>query len=231
MADPTPKICTLCGEAKPLSEYHAKGGVPGASARCRTCVNSKSKAWYEANRDRANAEKALRYRKDPDANAAYRRAYYKANREAALARAKAWREENGDKAASYRKRHYEDNRNTYVAGSRRWREENPERQKKTKRAWASLNPEKVQESSRRRRARKKAATIGPVDLDVLWTGFCGICAGPISRRPKWPAPDSKSIDHIIPLAKGGSHTQDNLQWAHLRCNMAKGDRLDLKEAS
>ena len=34
-----------------------------------------------------------------------------------------------------------------------------------------------------------------------------------------------SLDHIIPMAKGGSHTWDNVQIAHRRCNSLKGDKL------
>lgn len=32
-----------------------------------------------------------------------------------------------------------------------------------------------------------------------------------------------SIDHMIPLAKDGTHTWDNLAWCCLRCNRAKSD--------
>ena len=34
-----------------------------------------------------------------------------------------------------------------------------------------------------------------------------------------------SIDHIIPLAKGGLHSWDNVQLAHRRCNWEKSDNL------
>lgn len=34
-----------------------------------------------------------------------------------------------------------------------------------------------------------------------------------------------TIDHIIPLSKGGSHTWDNVQLAHLSCNAGKRDNL------
>lgn len=31
-----------------------------------------------------------------------------------------------------------------------------------------------------------------------------------------------SLDHIIPLSRGGHHTADNVQAAHLACNHRKG---------
>lgn len=34
-----------------------------------------------------------------------------------------------------------------------------------------------------------------------------------------------TIDHVIPLAKGGLHSWDNVRLAHHNCNSAKGDRL------
>lgn len=35
-----------------------------------------------------------------------------------------------------------------------------------------------------------------------------------------------TIDHIIPLSKGGSHTWDNVRLAHMACNAGKCDRYD-----
>ena len=33
-----------------------------------------------------------------------------------------------------------------------------------------------------------------------------------------------TLDHIIPLSKGGSHTWDNVQLAHMGCNAGKCDK-------
>lgn len=33
-----------------------------------------------------------------------------------------------------------------------------------------------------------------------------------------------SIDHVVPLSKGGTHTWDNVHLAHKRCNMVKGNK-------
>ncbi len=55
---------------------------------------------------------------------------------------------------------------------------------------------------------------------------CGICGKPVDKSLKFPHPLSASIDHIIPVDKGG-HPSDlsNLQLAHLCCNRQKSDKL------
>lgn len=55
---------------------------------------------------------------------------------------------------------------------------------------------------------------------------CGICGNPIDKSIKYPHPMSATVDHIIPLAKGG-HPSDlaNLQIAHRWCNRQKSDKL------
>jgi 5-methylcytosine-specific restriction endonuclease McrA len=54
-----------------------------------------------------------------------------------------------------------------------------------------------------------------------WT--CGICHEAIDRTLRWPDLMSASVDHVIPLAEGGSHTYDNVQAAHWLCNTYKRD--------
>lgn len=60
-----------------------------------------------------------------------------------------------------------------------------------------------------------------------FNGVCQICGEPIDWndlkdghiRRKYP-----TVDHIIPLSKGGSHTWNNIQLAHMACNAGKCDR-------
>lgn len=51
---------------------------------------------------------------------------------------------------------------------------------------------------------------------------CGICSGPVDPDLKWPDPLSVSLDHIVPVSRGGKHRRDNAQCSHLRCNVSKG---------
>jgi hypothetical protein len=37
-------------------------------------------------------------------------------------------------------------------------------------------------------------------------------------------PDEITLDHVIPLSKGGTHAEENLRVAHLSCNARKRDR-------
>lgn len=56
--------------------------------------------------------------------------------------------------------------------------------------------------------------------------ICGICGQPVDKTLKWPHPMAPTIDHIIPIDKGG-HPSDmaNLQLAHWTCNRQKYNQL------
>lgn len=51
---------------------------------------------------------------------------------------------------------------------------------------------------------------------------CYLCGGVCSGA--YPAPMAASLDHVMPIARGGLHTRDNVRTAHLLCNMSKGTR-------
>jgi len=55
-------------------------------------------------------------------------------------------------------------------------------------------------------------------------GLCGICNEPILLSDKYPHPRSLSIDHIVPLSKGGNHAKYNLQITHWNCNVNKSNK-------
>jgi len=80
-------------------------------------------------------------------------------------------------------------------------------------------------ANHRRRVRE---TGGKVDesLDIFqvfeeenW--ICQICGDQCDPLLRDRDPDMVTIDHIIPVSKGGSHTRANVQTAHFRCNMEK----------
>lgn len=52
---------------------------------------------------------------------------------------------------------------------------------------------------------------------------CGICGRRIPAVA-YPDMDSASIDHIVPISRGGEHALSNVRATHLRCNIARGNR-------
>lgn len=75
------------------------------------------------------------------------------------------------------------------------------------------------------RARKAGATVvHPVDrIDVFerdgWR--CMICGCGLSLTTDPFAPAAPTVDHVVPLSRGGEHTMANVQAACLHCNSAK----------
>jgi 5-methylcytosine-specific restriction endonuclease McrA len=53
---------------------------------------------------------------------------------------------------------------------------------------------------------------------------CQLCGKPVDRDAQWPDPYSVSLDHRVPLSKGGDHLYENVQCSHLRCNQSKQHR-------
>jgi len=60
-------------------------------------------------------------------------------------------------------------------------------------------------------------------------GVCQICG----RKVNWNdikdghvRRDYPSVDHIVPLSKGGTHTWGNVQLAHMSCNAGKCDKTE-----
>lgn len=85
------------------------------------------------------------------------------------------------------------------------------------------------EHDRVRRMRKAAGATGSsvVLAEIAerdgWT--CHVCSRPVHMDVPWPNPASPSLDHVIPLCRGGLHDPSNVRLTHLRCNLVKGSKL------
>lgn len=79
-----------------------------------------------------------------------------------------------------------------------------------------------------RRARMRSAQVGELidrfevfDRDG-W--ICQLCLAPIDWTLSGRDRLAPSLDHIIPIGRGGKHSMDNVWAAHFGCNARKGDR-------
>lgn len=87
-----------------------------------------------------------------------------------------------------------------------------------------------------RRARKNNAVV---DKDITLklvadrdNNICYLCGGIVdwnnytfTNGHKSALGQYPSIDHIVPLSKGGKHSWENVRLAHMRCNASKGVKL------
>lgn len=58
-------------------------------------------------------------------------------------------------------------------------------------------------------------------------GFrCYLCGTLCDRAAAVPSPLAATVDHKVPLSRGGEHSLVNVGCAHFACNCRKSDRLD-----
>lgn len=121
-----------------------------------------------------------------------------------------------------------------------WRQANPDYDRERKDRWESANPERVRATNQkagrkwraanreaertrwhRRRSRLLDQWLEDVDRLVVYDrdgGSCHICGAFVPE-------DTFTLDHIVPLARGGPHAMNNVAVAHLSCNASKGARV------
>ena len=77
-----------------------------------------------------------------------------------------------------------------------------------------------------KRLNLKYEKIDMLDIFERDKWICKICNEPVDKYLPYPNPMSASLDHIIPMSKGGHHTIDNVQLAHLECNKKKSNNIN-----
>lgn len=129
-----------------------------------------------------------------------------------------WREANPERYRASIKDYCVNNRGLLLEKSRQYRVVYIEKYKASKKAWKIKNPQKVAESHRNRRASKRNAeglhTAADIrELHNLQMRKCAVCRISIAKN--------YHVDHVIPLALGGSNNRDNLQLLCPSCNLSK----------
>jgi 5-methylcytosine-specific restriction endonuclease McrA len=113
------------------------------------------------------------------------------------------------------------NRTIIVARQRAYFQADAEKWREYHRAHRAKNRDKYREYSNARRARLlNAPAIEKIDRAVIVArdkSTCYMC-GRILRE------NEITLDHKVPLARGGTHTSDNLAVCCRRCNSRKGVR-------
>lgn len=213
------KFCNKCDAE---TERNKCGGCkPCKAARYtanRDKVLARNAAYYAANREKVLAAASAWRAANRDKAIARCAAWRAANREKVLAASSAWHAANRDKVRAARSAYYAENREKERAASLAWYAANREKGRAARSVWHAANPEKCRIYNQNRKARKRAnggklSSNLSAKLFKLQRGKCTCCGQPLG--------DDFHLDHIVPLALGGSNTDDNIQLLRQRCNNQK----------
>jgi 5-methylcytosine-specific restriction endonuclease McrA len=146
-----------------------------------------------------------------------KREWYKANQGHARAYSRRWTQDNSDRAKVQKRSYYQANKEKVKISNKRWTGANPERVR------ANMVVRK-----HRRRALERAVegTHTAADIKALLVAqnhACTYCHIDL-RKVK------KHLDHILPLALGGTNDKTNLQWLCEPCNLSKGAKHPISYA-
>ena len=129
---------------------------------------------------------------------------------------KAWREANKDRHAAKNAAWNEANKDRRATTGAAWYEANKDRKAATGAAWHAANLDKVAASTHRYRARKASNGVNLVtaaETAAIIAQPCMAC----------DAPAPSTVEHLIPISRGGAHTIGNLAPLCQPCNSSKRD--------
>lgn len=96
-------------------------------------------------------------------------------------------------------------------------------------SWVSKNRRPIRKnyySPKRRAIYAKGDKIDHLAVFEAHRWTCYVCKKPIDRRLRFPHFMAATIEHIVPLSMGGTHTWDNVAASHARCNWERGNSID-----
>jgi 5-methylcytosine-specific restriction endonuclease McrA len=162
---------------------------------CRICNTDKLLGDYNKSNNRDG------YRSEcKDCQSEIFKKWYNNNADRQRAKTTNWRKNNPEKVAAQKKRSHK---------------KNPQAQYKRNKKWKQANPLKVKEQDLRRRAsllNNGVYLVTPKDLQKISLSKCLYCN----------SKEKITVDHVVPVSRGGTHSIGNLVPACLSCNTSKG---------
>jgi 5-methylcytosine-specific restriction endonuclease McrA len=238
------KCCIQCGIDKPLSEFHprpdSRDGYRGQCKQCHSAAQAARKAARICG-DRPYIERSSKHcpqcgidkpiaeyradRSSADGRSGYcsacRRSaseeYRVQHHDRVLASSRKQRQMHMDRKVAYNRLWVARNRDRYEAYHAQYRKANRMRFRMSGRRWRKRHPDAVVRAAHRRRALQRQ---NGGDYTVAeWQALCAyydwrcLCCG---------EQKTLTVDHVVPVAHGGSNDISNLQPLCGECNSRKG---------
>jgi replicative DNA helicase len=193
------KRCSRCKSPKPLTEFSKdRRRKDGRASQCKRCDAQRLKTYYdtvcapsEAFRQRNNAKVKAYYKKNKEHVRRYKAAYYQAHKAEITRQHQAY---------------YASHKPAITLAQKRYHERHPGRSA---------------EDRHRRRMRERQGLYTPITPALRQfmlhkqSNKCCYC------RRRFTKAHRATVDHLTPIARGGSHTPDNIVYACKSCNSKK----------
>ena len=194
------KVCTKCNRI--LVAYHGnfckkKGGKLGIASQCKKCekiyreekkeeIREYNKQYYQEHKK----ESSEYYQKHKDEKREYNKQYKEEHKEEISEYNKQYKEKHKEEISEYNKQYREENKEYYIEYMKEYREENPHMQ------FNSNN-------KRRQLEENQGDGITKEQWYEMMCFFDWKCA--YSGEYLGGNSEDRTIDHIVPLSKGGEH--------------------------
>jgi 5-methylcytosine-specific restriction endonuclease McrA len=160
--------------------------------------------------------------KDAQVRSEYHKRYSKEHREQMNAANRRYYQTHREERLAYGRQYDKEHPEKVYAKSRKYRKAHPEKVRAFQRKWndAHLDKRRIYEHNRRARIKGNGGNL-PLDIeDILFElqeGVCYLCGDLLYGR----LDDPPTIEHKIPISRGGSNDISNVGLAHLSCNNKK----------
>lgn len=192
------KLCTGCKTEKNFSEFNVRrASKDGLAYKCKDCKRAQYQKWREENKEYKAQLDSAYYQNNKEKRREYVREY-KRNR----LQDPEYRERISQQNAAWYQANKQE-RNEYVSG---WRRENRDATRRHRQV---------------RRARENEALVPGEPIPELWQ--LKLLYGSECIIPGCTA-EADTIDHIVPISKGGKHTFANTQPMCKSHNCSKRNR-------
>ena len=205
------KVCASCNKEKPFSEFHKDPRscrkTDEYRGSCKLCVNKKNRAWYEANKEQRTISIEKWGIENKEKVAERKISYYLENKDAYAARSKKYRLEKPEVMLERSRKHYRENKAAHRA---------------LVKAWGKRNPDALRAMSHKRRCAERNAegSFSAADIQKIFESQFGMCTGCVNALQS-EGKEKYHVDHIMPIALGGSNWPSNLQLLCPGCNLTK----------